>query len=93
MTKLIPLHDEIVVDYQAPPSMSAGGIYIPERVQRINEEYTKGVVIGVGSKVWDIKPDDIVYVIGHRSGRRLGQKLDSLYVVKQDMCHMIEEKE
>lgn len=91
--KLTPLHDELIVRWEKPETTTASGLHIPEAYARIQSNFTRGEVLAIGSKVWDIKVGDIVWVEGHRSGRRLTQYLDSECIVPQHLCYIKEEKE
>ena len=86
--RLRPINDEVLLCYLEPEEKQ-GLIYIPEISQRTVNPFTKGVVLAVGPKVYDIKKGDIVYAYMHRSGQKID---DNIYTIKQDFILAKEER-
>lgn len=84
------LRNDALVEYETPEEQTTGGLYIPERAQRIRNEFTKAKVLALGPDCYGLAVGSRVLVEGHLSGF----KIEDYYVVSSDHIYgTIEEEE
>lgn len=96
-----PLRDDVLIQYFKPDEQTTSGLIIPQSAQRLQNDWTKAYVQAIGPKVYEVEPGDVVWVQGHRSGRKLWDVNDSeydyleneLFLVSERICIAKQEKE
>jgi co-chaperonin GroES (HSP10) len=78
---LTVLFDNVLVQLLPRDSVSAGGIHIPDRAQKVHQW---GTVLAVGQDVKDLNPDDEVYVPLH-SGTLFAKEGHEFIIIKQSI--------
>lgn len=94
--KVKPIKADLLVEFIENPGTLSSGLYIPPSAIPRQRKFTRAKVIRLGPDVQEnIKPGDIVWVDGHKSGLHLDpfDVNNKQYIVAEKICIAIEEND